>query len=1528
MKTLFLGAISLVVLLAPLSVFAQSREQTPVVIARVNIQDCVYEQKDRDITITCDFVNNGAIQPEIKYAVQLTRKLGDRQVLVDQRIYEENITLAANSKLRKTISYTIPGFAHGEMQVFVAARNTEGLPLALNALGFVTAKLLPGYAEIVADSCYLEIPNEAKPVRYSPLQGVDVSADEPLIAHCFVTNLSDTPLSLTPNLATTWRSLYGKTVEVPEYAYPPLELGAAETKEYVFTLAKPAAPQAYDTTLSFVAGGKQVTNRVGFHYVIQGASATIQNVSLDKAKYGAGETAIVTATWTGSADSFPDSRSGGSVSGAARVHAKIMSKDALCGEARKELESSDEFRQVTLEVPITRTCKNPIVTVEVADSNGLVLASKTSEIPSNLGQPPFYMTEIFYALAGVVGLLLAIAAAVFQYRRIKRKNDMPPPALGVLPLLLLSLLVSAAFFGGSAPLAHADTFGGSGWFSERGADYTFTVNTNKSQYSPSESIGVTMDVSYPSCMNGGGAFSIDATNVPNGQNYHYQSGGSVTCTDQTGLGICEVFLPSYASLSTTFTAPSAVGNYLIHFIGGDAAYPGPNGTSWPYDLPYSVAVPASAPTVDLKFNGSDSTTVSANTVGTLSWTTTNAPTSCSASINWNGSKNPAGGSEGNINVGTSNKTYTITCSNTAGSATDTVNVTVTSAPTCDVTASGLQGPTTVAPNSAVNVAWTLGGGTATSCTASGSWSGSKSSSGGNEDVNVGTSNKTYTISCSNAAGSCTDSVTVNVGAAPTVDIRANGSNGPITVAANSSVPLTWTTTGSPTSCSASGSWTGSKGSAASNGPENQNVGTGQKTYTITCTKSGGYPSATDTVVVNVSDPPVCGTRHTTYPSTTTNWPSGSSYCSVGTNSSSPSFPTAGSSVSWNCLNGGATASCTATRTATVVNGSCSTTTNNSCLAGTLQDTTDTSTNYLWNCNGQNGGTNASCSLSKAVNGECGSTNNACTTGTLSDTADSTNNYLWSCNGQNGGTNASCSLSKPGTVAPDLTAGGISPTTATPGVAVTLSSNISNIGNASTGASFTGLFQRATNSSGSDATDIGTDYNAALPAGWSNATTLSYTFSSAGTYYVRACADKSSGSNNGVITESNENNNCGPWTAITVGSEPEPPPPPTGNLSCYASPTNNVTGSQTTWTATVLGGGGPYTYSWSGTDGLSGSGSSINKTYNTAGTKSATVTLTSGGTESASCSTEIAVYSPPPDLTAGPTSPSTATVGTPVTISANVANNSDNPTADGFNSLFQRANSISGSGATDIGPVATPWLDAWSAVSVTRSYTFTSAGTFYLRVCADKTSASDQWGSISESNEYNNCGPWRLITVSAGSPATACSVNPSSLPESGGTVTYSANPSGSASSPYTWTPSDGQGSYGTAATAQRTFTSAHAGNSYGMSVTASPSGTSNCPAVSVGSVCVGSPTGTVTASPARVREGDSATITVSNLQNARTSCTLTGPGVNQTYTASSCVATGGTVATPAMYTQGTYILSCDGAEVDRIIVNILPNFKEF
>ena len=128
-------------------------------------------------------------------------------------------------------------------------------------------------------------------------------------------------------------------------------------------------------------------------------------------------------------------------------------------------------------------------------------------------------------------------------------------------------------------------------------------------------------------------------------------------------------------------------------------------------------------------------------------------------------------------------------------------------------------------------------------------------------VGTGTKNASVTIS-SGTSTLITKTCSITITApAPTVDLKANNSDGPVTGLANNSSPtLSWTTTNSPTSCTASGSWLGSKsitsGSSQVVGPL---TGPTNYTYTLTCTNAA--QSATDSVTVSVNgptgNPPLC-----------------------------------------------------------------------------------------------------------------------------------------------------------------------------------------------------------------------------------------------------------------------------------------------------------------------------------------------------------------------------------------------------------------------------------------------------------------------------------------------------------------------------------------------------------------------------------------------------------------------------------------------------------------------------------------------
>ncbi len=64
------------------------------------------------------------------------------------------------------------------------------------------------------------------------------------------------------------------------------------------------------------------------------------------------------------------------------------------------------------------------------------------------------------------------------------------------------------------------------------------------------------------------------------------------------------------------------------------------------------------------------------------------------------------------------------------------------------------------------------------------------------------------------------------------------------------------------------------------------------------------------------------------------------------------------------------------------------------------------------------------------------------------------------------------------------------------------------------------------------------------------------------------------------------------------------------ISCSAEPSTAIINQPVTWTAEVSGGSAPYTYSWSGSGGLSGSQSSVTEYYDTVGQESAVVIVTS------------------------------------------------------------------------------------------------------------------------------------------------------------------------------------------------------------------------------------------------------------------------------------------------------------------------------
>jgi hypothetical protein len=261
---------------------------------------------------------------------------------------------------------------------------------------------------------------------------------------------------------------------------------------------------------------------------------------------------------------------------------------------------------------------------------------------------------------------------------------------------------------------------------------------------------------------------------------------------------------------------------------------GPGGTSSPAAV---TVVVAPAATVTLMANPQ---TVVAGGTSTLTWTSTNA-TSCTASGGWSGAQ-ATGGTQATAALTTST-TYSLTCTGPGGASAPAAVTIAVGAVTPPATVSLTANPQSVVVGATSTLTWTSTN--ATSCTASGGWTGAQATSGTQVTAALTTST-TYSLTCTGAGGASTPAaVTVVVAPVATVTLMAS----PQSVAAGATSTLTWTSTNA-TSCTASGGWTGTE---PTGGTQVTAALTTSTSYSLTCTGPGGLsaPSAVTVAVVPV-----------------------------------------------------------------------------------------------------------------------------------------------------------------------------------------------------------------------------------------------------------------------------------------------------------------------------------------------------------------------------------------------------------------------------------------------------------------------------------------------------------------------------------------------------------------------------------------------------------------------------------------------------------------------------------------------------
>lgn len=273
-------------------------------------------------------------------------------------------------------------------------------------------------------------------------------------------------------------------------------------------------------------------------------------------------------------------------------------------------------------------------------------------------------------------------------------------------------------------------------------------------------------------------------------------------------------------------------------------------------------------------------------------------------------------------------------------------------------------------------------------------------------------------------------------------------------------------------------------------------------------------------------------------------------------------------------------------------------------------------------------------------------------------------------------------------------------------------------------------------------------------------------------------------------------------------------------SCSASPTSASINQPVTWSVTASGGTTPYTYAWSGTDGLSGSGASVQKSYTSPGPKTASVT----------------VYSPV-----------IASIDTPERFA--VLHNAVRAISTFFVSVAHALATGSCSGSFTAGG------DTDCPDNVGGG---TGTNYNYVTVACD-----------ADSNPGDG-------TVTVSGPAVSCSASPASMSTAPTTVRYTASVANGSGYSYAWTPSAGDTTCPVPATGNPINCTLNTLGNHSMTVTATKSGSPTLTNTCAVSASCTTDSMSITGTPDRVNTNG--TSRISWTADSTCGCTVTGPGI--------------------------------------------------
>lgn len=528
-RFLYVAFVLASIILVSTKTFAVSVPTTVIPVGEVNIEGVkITDQVKNNVSISFVISNGKGIQSGVKYGVSLVSSLNN-QVVFDEKVYEEELSLPENTKVSKTIVYSAPEMISGKYLVYIKGSNTSGFPFGNAYAGTINLEGAKKWISLDPESCSTSIVGATDKKVYKISETPTLREGQSLQLSCLATNTFGGLLAVTPLFNTFEQTIYGNKVEIASSTSEQSLFKTNEKKIITTLIPKVAKPQIYVTRVSF-GNDQQQSNPILVKYRVEGPSAVIVNASADKDYYAEGDTANILLIWQGN-------------NLVSLQAAMTTEKGSLCGKSN--LEDLKKGVQ-TINIPVSRSCVDPNILITIKDLKGNILAEKKLEIKT---VSFIENNNIFSGPKGALLVFLIVSVIILTiilFKKRKLSSKIPPSTLLVLVIVL-----------------------GLGLFSKAEA----------SQYAvgPYADIIVNVNIGSPS-FSPGAPISVEGSVYSNASIDNTITFSAITIGNSSvNLFPGPEILPANGALlgnQQTLTAPVALGSYSVDFtVGVDDVVP-------------------------------------------------------------------------------------------------------------------------------------------------------------------------------------------------------------------------------------------------------------------------------------------------------------------------------------------------------------------------------------------------------------------------------------------------------------------------------------------------------------------------------------------------------------------------------------------------------------------------------------------------------------------------------------------------------------------------------------------------------------------------------------------------------------------------------------------------------------------------------------------------------------------------------------------------------------------------------------------